>query len=87
MIDVESGNPSPMSRSLTGQDMMAASTEVVDDVPDKVIVEMETPPEEQTDQTTSLQLENRLLRGEIESLNQEMASLVKRAHASQQGEW
>lgn len=84
LVDVESGNPSPMSRSFTGQDIMSASAEVTDDVPDKVVVEMESAPEEQTDQTTSLQLENRLLRSEIESLNQEMASLVERARASQQ---
>lgn len=64
---------------------MSASAEVTDDIPDKVVVEMESAPEEQTDQTTSLQLENRLLRSEIESLNQEMASLVERARASQQG--
>lgn len=86
LIDIESGNPSPMTRSLTGQDVMSSSMEIVDNVADEVVVvEMEPPaPEKETDQTTSLLLENRLLRSEIESLNQEMASVVERARASQQ---
>ena len=37
--------------------------------------------------TSSLELENRLLKNEVTSLNQEMASVIERAKNSQEGVW
>lgn len=52
----------------------------------QAIVESSSPQEEQLSQVMSgLRLENQLLRSEVSSLNQEMASLVQRAKETQEG--
>lgn len=61
------------------------------DVPAEAQTELEIPPQEfqqqgQEQVISNLRLENQLLRNEVSSLNQEMASLIQRAKNMQEGE-
>ncbi|GAB1609746.1 golgin subfamily A member 5-like [Argonauta hians] len=81
--DSDSVTDSPMTRSFVNVDANANSLDMVDPPSDKAIVDMEALSSDPQDQVNASQLEIRLLHTEIETLNNEMASIVNRAKSSE----